>query len=453
MKLGSHGRCCGTPAAILALGLVSALGAGCGDDEPTCSMGWTVRDGVCVPPDAGDGDMDAGPDDGGIGDGGGSDADAGGEPPLDRYLDDLAGGLCDKALQCESKLGLAAVAQVYCHPSFLEALAQDFGSGGLSFRPGKAELDPERAADCLEALAEADCTVAGEGLNDESCFGAIRGTVEPGDSCWSEVECRSGECVGLDSMCEGTCVAYGADGESCGSMHPDGRECEPALRCVDGTCEALAASGESCEGSSGCVTGLWCNPETDSCEELPDAGELCDTTLGGDPCLGDLVCTEVSSGSPKECATGKDVDEACSFDEPCRPGLRCHPDTDVCVELSALGEPCDTRYNCPTIAVCAGGTCTAQPLPGEECDAERECLAGACPESTCTFLGEGDTCADDDECRSDRCSFSSLDGGMPDAGTCEAAGAEGDGCEDDQECDDGLGCLGGACTSCERFGG
>lgn len=442
-------------AGALASTLVAAAAAGCGDDgELSCASGWVVHDGVCVPQDAGPG-MDGGPEggvpDGGPTDGGPSDgapADAG-EPTPERFLRRFLDGVCRKAVGCEFKLGFGAIAQIYCHPQAFDLLRTE-PDGQFSFRADRVELDPERAADCLDKLDTSSCDVFEAGLADETCLGAIRGLVEPGAGCWADFECRNGVCEGLDAMCEGSCVAYAGEEDTCGSGDPEGRECGRGLRCREGRCEPLGAADDPCESSGNCGSGLWCNPETMKCEARPEAGDMCDVSFSGDPCTGDLVCTEVTSGDPKQCVAGQELDEACSFDQPCRPGLRCHPDRDVCIDLSGPDGPCDELYNCPAGFQCVDGTCTPQPFLGHECDGEPECLFGSCNSGRCTVLSGGETCTEGDECRSSECTFPSVDGGTADTGTCEPVALEDESCAD-VACGEGLGCLADTCMACDRF--
>jgi hypothetical protein len=249
---------------------------------------------------------------------------------------------------------------------------------------GTVRYHADRAAACLAAnSADRDCaapenfcfTSTLEGLvaarapcrNDYEC--------PPNAACWAPMEfglnaCVQSVCVtvgdkvgdpctdlpfcypGVVTCLQGTCVAYGKNGEACGQV--DQPFCGPGLRCdATGTCVPLSsgslcnadfecfgtdfcdnsqcrpriAVGASCNGAPhGCVGWASCNTQTFVCEAAGHVGQACGSTMGDDSlCIGG-ACQNNADGSRS------------------------------CIALAQLGAVCNVGVQCQS-GGCASGTC------------------------------------------------------------------------------------------------
>ena len=96
--------------------------------------------------------------------------------------------------------------------------------------------------------------------------------VAAGEACDTDDDCLdNGACR------QQVCVKYVEAGGTCDDTHP----CLPSLYCNSGTCAQPAAEGASCEvlkqGSCDLLRGLYCDPQTKTCQKiaLAGAGESC----------------------------------------------------------------------------------------------------------------------------------------------------------------------------------
>lgn len=371
-------------------------------------------------------------------------ADLGHALALDEFLAMYGPRACALALYCESKLGLGALVEFICHPE----LARELATGGISSGPtplADVGFDPVAAQQCLDDLGAAlaggmDCSVSSSFLP-PSCDRVAHGARGDGSTCRADAQCASGRCDTTDS-CGGTCVPLGGPSAACTASS----DCQPTLRCDGTMCVAVGASHDACMRSGQCGASLWCSSTTHTCEALPDSGGTCETSLGGDPCRGMLVCT--GAFGAQTCVDGVAAMGACDLDHPCQPGLRCSGTVHTCKPIAQPGGTCSSAENCPYFFVCTGGHCNPGPLLGEPCNPLDPCIIGACTgpagSTTCTLLPDSAACAAASDPCMGYCDVPSLH--------CAHDLADGVTCGNDEQCVPTSACLAGptgpTCMAC-----
>ena len=206
--------------------------------------------------------------------------------PFGAWVDAVEAGLATYHAE-EGRACLEALEGASCGAEATDAL---FDSSCFGFSPPMSSLTPRRMFTRTAALGET-CMPLTDGVG-----GAIFGTCDPTIG-WCCRESASGSC-GLSPDSEGTCVAAGGEGDSCGFV--------PTM--------------------SFCQTGLYCG--TDSC--VIDALDLLQL---GDPCFDD-------NGLLGDC-----VESYCDMF-----------DSRICEPLKSFGEVCEMPYECISGA-CDTGTC------------------------------------------------------------------------------------------------
>ncbi len=256
---------------------------------------------------------------------------------------------------------------------------------------------------CIDAIKASGC-----GFNDEpdECKAAVVGTIEDGEDCTLDSECKGDNSYcQVGSSCPGKCAPKEPAGASCKRND----DCALGLRCSDTTnkCFTPAKDGEACEaGAPECGPSLFCLGQDDdaqkpgTCAESSKAfagGEGDECFIDGKPlCKGDLRCIiTVDTTAGKLIAKGgRGV--AC--------GAACNP---------GLPDPCPIDQFCkipqstpPTF----DGTCTAKPGANESCgqglgDANVCAADHRCDGGTCKPRQKlGGQCGTDDLCYSENCS-------------------------------------------------
>jgi hypothetical protein len=160
---------------------------------------------------------------------------------------------------------------------------------------------------------------------------------------------------------------------------------------------------------------------------------------------------------------------AALHDAPC-PETPCPAAT--CVGLSASGGACDgERLGCPAEDSCIDGRCVTPAADGAPCTVPAGCASERCEGEVCMPKRDlGDACADDGECITGHCDFSTgrcaplvandelctesadCESGYCDrdlklgAGSCQPLRADGEACDEDIACAGGL-CADSACGS------
>lgn len=266
-----------------------------------------------------------------------------GDIPAENYCETIAESFCDFYLRCGR---MVATGPTQCRERFLESCNNRYEptyiiletAGHLSFDGAAWEV-------CASYLEDVQCTDHGTDL-DGPCAAIWRGEAQQGEACGLGLEsfvCAEGNACAITLPC-GDCREISGVGGPCG----DGLHlCDDAHHCVDGLCAASPALGEPCGGdlTNDCASnGIWCVDGI--CQAVGYVGI-------GQSCSGILRCPYFAS-----CTDG------------------------VCVEQSALGDPCTTSGQCAS-GFCADGICAA-PLPlGSPCDGSMLCLGGTCDNGLC----------------------------------------------------------------------
>ena len=326
---------------------------------------------------------------------------------------------------------------------------------------GRASLDEDALAACLDHLAAIECNQPVEVEPEMGCQppppvlpGAcdldvlVIGQVEAGGDCSSpgfSLECVDGlTCRAVDSLgVDGVCVDPGEVGAYC---FADG-ECHEDLYCsaLDGTCQVPRGEGEVCAYADPedpspspstllieCAEELSCDPVTDRCVAPCQLGATC---------AGDEQCDEEAGLSCilGRCDRPRPAGLPCSSETDCQEGLRCaldpaNPDRAICQARLPDGEPCSTFQP----DECASGFCDP---------ATAECAPASAPGGLCPS-------AQHNQCDEGYCEtgyiFCSSDGQCPGSGTCNTAEGR---CEyycialqpDGATCDVGYECASGSC--------
>ena len=292
-----------------------------------------------------------------------------------------------------------------------------FRDGGFSALEAAVDAktvsyDGKKAAECLDILANRECTEINQRTNDV-CEAALTGTVKPGGDCTIDEECEGSRICDFADQCPGTCVEHFDAGHVC--IVND--ECADGLVCSEATsrCVAPPTNGEACGGGvePQCDGGFLCAGEnkdtqtTGTCrphDQIVEhgAGEACTPTLG-DLCAEGLSCV-VQSITPAftfACRANPAPGGACRLGIPenCTAGEYCPISTaelalgiveSNCVPLPEIGEPCAARpidigATCEAYARCdePAGTCLGLRGLGESCSSDELCKSGNCESGGC----------------------------------------------------------------------
>jgi hypothetical protein len=296
-----------------------------------------------------------------------------------------------------------------------EAQFRDGGFGALeaAVDAKTAKYDGEKAVKCLDTLENRECAELNQRTID-ACEAALTGTVEPGDDCNIDEECKGSRICEVTDQCPGTCVERYAAGHDCS----ENDECADALICSDATsrCVAPAGDGEACGGGlePECDGGLLCagedsgNGQPGTCHPLDQiaehrAGETCSPTVG-ELCEDGLSCVIDALTPAFTCKTVPASGGPCGlgFPENCPVGEYC-PLSEVelalgvfastCEPLPRIGEPCAARpmfipARCEPYARCdePTGTCLGLRSLGESCSSDELCNSGYCENGGCAPL-------------------------------------------------------------------
>jgi hypothetical protein len=303
----------------------------------------------------------------------------------------------------DPKIGKTATAEEYCRtvsdltlgsfascwrmtPAALAAMRGDDGARCVAVQhevdAGRAAYDAAKGSACAQALAAlAPCAAYLAALDPPaSCAEALRGAVDPGAPCWSEVDCGGGMCQ-LDTSCAGHCVAYAAEGEPCRGP------CAPGLLCAwvdpsspQPTCTRPSRGGGPCP----CAAGFYCD-------------------YGQTPPGGPVTLTPACKA--------QHADGFCNAPDECAPGYACTGSPSACVPYVGTGGACGATAVCGMGSYCdpMGGSCAPLPDLGDACVLSRDgttaalqCLRGRCDRygtKKCVEpKADGEPCASMDEC-------------------------------------------------------
>ncbi len=295
--------------------------------------------------------------------------------------------------------------------TYLPSLFGDFTSQvelfGFAIDAGKANYDPNVAADCLAGFATASCD--GEGP-EEACDAVFRGTTPPNGTCLEEFECaalgsrcNNDQCDGTVECCTGFCASPVATGQDC-SNDP----CQPGDICVFSggsiTCQS-GDMGSECNDTFECDDNMFCDFNQGRCAPDRPNGAAC---TDRQECSGDQDCVFGICGNVDT------VGATCEFS--CLGPLQCENGT--CAELPAMGEACPAGQCNSILLDCVGPAaaevCVAKQGLDEICG-QRQCLPGLLCEANLPQppqvtrciepLNNGSACFSDDSCISQNCAF------------------------------------------------
>ena len=266
---------------------------------------------------------------------------------------------------------------------------------------GKINYDPSKAQACIDGLTSLSCANI---LNRDrpECLAALDGTVDLGQSCTLNEECKGNAiCQSSSGTCPGQCVPLLTAGQAC-TVDDD---CASGLTCSTETklCVQPSTVDQPCEyGAPPCSPGLacWGKSDTDktsgTCKSIgsmfvADGNAACDFTLGtlcklGQSCVADSL-TANNTVNWKCLATGTFL-----------AGATCKP---------AMPEACESGYYCKTSSGSIMGTCVILPATHEPCAHVfgAQCRPGAaCIDSVCqNYAANGESCTSDAMCYSENC--------------------------------------------------
>jgi len=218
-----------------------------------------------------------------------------------------------------------------------------------------------------------------------------------------------------------------ADGEACN----EGRQCSSGF-CrleennarADSFCSNLGNQGDACTFSNQCFNGLFCEPETSSCQPRRRSGEACQS---------DTECASLSC-SDENGLCGKILGAACNRSEDCQSSF-CGADS-TCSPGGQSGDACQNGSQCASGLCNLGRTCAATCEVNSECESGTYCRLGLGVNGCEATKSEGATCRDHFECQSGYCD--------PDD-RCTKVPQEGDACQFDETCGLKLYCAEGTC--------
>jgi hypothetical protein len=311
--------------------------------------------------------------------------DCGCDPTLRNY-DDQDDCIAERTANCASSLPPELTARlddgrVRWIPARVDACIADLNALAASCR-----LVPTAACGTLfadPAALDDECQPGNQG----GPCAAVTGTCEENLRC-APMPDRGEECQGncrSGLLClDGVCAAPGLQGDSC----RESAACLPTLTCRDQRCAPRALQEESCTTTEECDAGLSCIES--QCTTLASRTEPCrsDDECGSlDACVRDL--------DARACVVGGTLGDACSFETPCTPDLRCLDGR--CGLLPTVGEDCAATFECDAEASCDGAVCVRRPGLDETClDLFPRCAQGlGCNPTTnrCdTGGGDGEPC-------------------------------------------------------------
>ncbi len=258
---------------------------------------------------------------------------------------------------------------------------------------GTVRYHAELAAGCLKAdSADRDCFAP-----PSRCFTqTLEGTLAANAPCENDYQCPPNAACwtpqefGYNACGPSTCFAVSDRvDEPCTPLpNTTASLCLPGVvTCVQGTCAAYGAQGEPCGDDSlpACAAGLRCDAASSKCVAIT-AGGACGEDFdcfATEYCAGTSCRPRIAIGQP--CTSATDTDDCVAF-------AFCDPSSQVCEAASHVGQACGSLFGLPNY-LCVDGVCQSAP------DASR-CVAP---------LANGAVCATGTDCASRGCSA---------AGTC-----------------------------------
>jgi len=307
--------------------------------------------------------------------------------PIDHLIAEEASADCKLYVRCA-----VASDQALCS-TWLSSLIASGGSGSLAadlaaVKAGRSIYDPVAAESCVQAVAEASCSVIG-GSDDgslEVCQKVFAGTQALGSACAVDAECTPGDyCWHSASTSSSTCMGICAQGgDSCNqdAQCPSGQVCDTGAGTASpkGAC-AVPLPGEDnqpCGTNDACPDGSFCAFGNDGsiCLPLAAAGQPC-VQQG---CVEGYVCARSSGAADATCVKPAGKGGACVSNSQCGSSfvsaLACDPTSHTCVEAPSSGPCLANRCNILT-SYCdpSGPTPTCKPYLalGTSCQDDAQC--------------------------------------------------------------------------------
>jgi hypothetical protein len=296
---------------------------------------------------------------------------------------------------------------------------------------GTLVYDPEAARDCLELLAGIDCSLLFSNDNPFEQCRMFQGQVDPGSSCFNDLECigAGAECNksactdSSDLCCAGLCIAPVPLNGSCAGTE----SCVTGAHCVNGFCASGEQNAPCSDNDDQCDVGFWCNATICSTDFQPEASCTKEAQCpAGHSCIGENPGT----GAAGTCVDVRVVGNACEgsgtfFSNGCFNALFCDiplgGTEGTCQEFPEVGETCETSDEdtqiCPFLLTCDDNACANRGNIGEACD--NNSSTGACNQDLfCTTEINGQptgqcaapqtvnsTCNSDRQCATGICDF------------------------------------------------
>jgi len=331
-------------------------------------------------------------------------------PTLDEVPPLFATEICDAFLRCLGPGTPKFLTREECIASNTAGIEDgDFQFLQDAITAGRVRYNGRQVQSCLDDLAVIECADIGGGHLPASCEDAIEGSVELGNSCALDEECRGSAFCQLNS-CPGTCTERLAAGETC----EEDDQCADGLSCgSNGRCTTNATANMTCGGMNGadCQLGLACAGENQdqgisgTCKLITDvyagnmgddcsldAGEFCKAGLS---CVATVTGTGMSTMVAWECeaevAAGADcklaIPDQCPSGQFCtvNPGGQLPTFTGTCTDLPRPGQDCSEWQNqCATGSVCdSAGLCQPVNRIGGACNDDSQCASNTCTGGTC----------------------------------------------------------------------
>ena len=300
-----------------------------------------------------------------------------------------------------------------CYAPSYNALGQVEGkcAGSWVCDAGGARCDaPKPSVEVCDGK-DNDC----DGLTDEDA------DCDDGDACTVGEACEEGACKAGTNACACKVDADCTVDDACTQAASCDTSVQPHV------CKTVAIVVECKAAAEGSCKANVCDPKTGTCGLVPgQQGLACDAD--GDPCTEADACEGGSckAGPKKDCDDGN----PCTFDTCKASGGTGGGGTTTCQHSNQTGA-CEDGSLCTTGDVCKSGVCVGG--SPKVCSDANPCTTQACAPTTgecvATFVADGKSCDDGDVCSA---------GAACSGGQCKSLGT--------QSCDDGDPCTADGCA-------
>jgi hypothetical protein len=213
-----------------------------------------------------------------------------------------------------------------------------------------------------------------------TCSNGSCGLKDPGRTCSSGTECKSGFCtqgVCCTTNCNGTCKSCNASAATAGTCtNVAAGGMDPQATCKDTGAASCGTTGV-CDGAGACArypAGTVCMSPSCANSSTQNNARTCDAT-------GKCQAATTTPCAPYACS-GIGCNTACSSDADCLAGNHCN--ANVC-GLNHQGQSCNATTDCLSGLTCVDSVCCASPSCGT-CQACN--VTGSA--GTCTNIASGD---------------------------------------------------------------